>query len=94
MFDEQLAIPRASVLHTTIAVMEQARLRLVTERGEARRRLGSDLHDRIGHQLAATTRQVERASHLVGDIHDHALGVVSGSRRIDRGRTSRQPGCV
>lgn len=48
------------------ARLEQARLRLVTERGEARRRLGSDLHDRIGHQLAAATRQVERANHLVG----------------------------
>lgn len=57
-------VAHAAALHNRL---EQARLRLVTERGEARRRLGSDLHDRIGHQLAAATRQVERASHLVGD---------------------------
>jgi hypothetical protein len=43
------------------ANLEQARLRLVTERGEARRRLGSDLHDGVGHQLVALTRLVERA---------------------------------
>jgi signal transduction histidine kinase len=41
--------------------LEQARVRLVTERGEARRQLGSDLHDGVGHQLVGLTRQVERA---------------------------------
>lgn len=40
--------------------LEQARLRIVTERGEARRQLGSDLHDGVGHQLVALTRQIER----------------------------------
>lgn len=42
--------------------LEQARLRLVTERGEARRQLGSDLHDGVGHQLVALTRQIENAT--------------------------------
>jgi signal transduction histidine kinase len=66
----EVARPISVVAHAAALQnrLEQARLRLVTERGEARRRLGSDLHDRIGHQLAAATRQVERASHLVG--HD------------------------
>lgn len=41
------------------ANLEQARLRLITERGEARRQLGRDLHDDVGHQLVGLTRQVE-----------------------------------
>lgn len=44
------------------ADLEQARLRLVTERGEERRRLGSDLHDGVGHQLTGLSRQLERAT--------------------------------
>lgn len=47
--------------------LEQARLRLVTERGEARRQLGGDLHDGVGHQLVGLTRQVERAMRTVKD---------------------------
>ena len=46
--------------HLLNANLEQARLRLVTERGEARRQLGSDLHDGVGHQLVGLTRQLER----------------------------------
>lgn len=42
--------------------LEQARLRIVTERGEARRQLGSDLHDGVGHQLVALTRQIEHVT--------------------------------
>lgn len=49
------------------AKLEQARLRLVTERGEARRRLGSDLHDGVGHQLVGIARQLERAMLLLPD---------------------------
>ncbi len=65
----EVARPISVVAHAAALQnrLEQARLRLVTERGEARRQLGSDLHDRIGHQLAAATRQVERASHLIGE---------------------------
>ena len=47
--------------------LEQARLRLVTERGEARRQLGSDLHDGVGHQLVGLTRQLERARNITPD---------------------------
>lgn len=45
---------------TLTSDLEHARLRIVTERGEARRQLGSDLHDGVGHQLVALTRQIER----------------------------------
>jgi len=53
--------------HATLlaADLEQARLRIVAAREEARRRLGSDLHDGVGHQLAGLARQVETAIHLL-----------------------------
>lgn len=41
--------------------LEQARLRLVNERGEARRQLGSDLHDGVANQLVGLNRQLELA---------------------------------
>ena len=41
--------------------MEQARLRIVTERGDARRQLASDLHDSVGHQLVGLSHQVGQA---------------------------------
>ncbi|OQY89439.1 MAG: hypothetical protein B6D41_10505 [Chloroflexi bacterium UTCFX4] len=47
--------------------LEQARLRIVTERGEARRQLASDLHDGVGHQLVGLTRQIENATPKVPD---------------------------
>lgn len=53
------------------ANLEQARLRLVTERGEARRQLGSDLHDSVGHQLVALVRQLEHVT--TGAPHESAL---------------------
>lgn len=59
----QLGAAAHAVLLT--ANLEQARLRLVTERGEARRRLGSDLHDGVGHQLVGISRQLERAMTLL-----------------------------
>lgn len=53
----------ASAHAVSLAIdLEQARLSLVTERGEARRQLGSDLHDSVGHQLVGLTRQVERTT--------------------------------
>lgn len=45
--------------------LERARLRLVTAREEARRRLGSDLHDGVGHTLAGLARQSERVKDLL-----------------------------
>jgi len=49
------------------ANLEQARLRLVTERGEARRQFGGDLHDGVGHQLVGLTRQIERVMAVSAD---------------------------
>jgi signal transduction histidine kinase len=47
------------------ADLEQARLRIVASKEEARRPLGSDLHDGVGHQLAGLARQTEQASALL-----------------------------
>jgi signal transduction histidine kinase len=47
------------------ADLEHARLRIVAAREEARRRLGSDLHDGVGHQLAGLARKGEMANHLL-----------------------------
>lgn len=47
------------------ADLEQARRRMVAAREEARRRLGSDLHDGVGHELAGLARQVETAASLL-----------------------------
>jgi signal transduction histidine kinase len=61
----QIGVTAHAVLLT--ANLEQARLRLVTERGEARRQLGSDLHDGVGHQLVGLTRQVESVLTIPAD---------------------------
>jgi signal transduction histidine kinase len=42
--------------------LERARFRIVEAEEETRRRLGSDLHDGVGHQLAGLVRQSERAA--------------------------------
>lgn len=47
------------------ADLERARLRIVGAREEARRRLGSDLHDGVGHQLAGLSRKVESIASLL-----------------------------
>jgi signal transduction histidine kinase len=63
-----LARQISPVGHTvlTSAELEHARLHIVETREETRRRLGSDLHDEVGHQLAGLVRQAERATDLVG----------------------------
>jgi signal transduction histidine kinase len=61
---EDLARPIGATAHAArlAADLDHARLRLVTAREEARRRLGSDLHDGIGHQLAGLGRRMEQAT--------------------------------
>ncbi len=44
--------------------LEQARLSLVTGRGEARRQLGRDLHDGVGHQLTGLAQKLDYAVRL------------------------------
>jgi len=57
---KQMSIAAHAALLTTD--LERARLRIVAAREEARRHLGRDLHDGVGHQLVGLTRQVELAS--------------------------------
>lgn len=52
--------------------LEQARLRLVTERGEARRQLGRDLHDGVGHQLTGLGQKLEHATRLSAQDPDRS----------------------
>jgi signal transduction histidine kinase len=47
------------------AELQAARLRIVETREETRRRLGSDLHDGVGHQLVMLARMSEQASALL-----------------------------
>src|SRR5262245_35181099 len=47
------------------ADLERSRLRVVSAREEARRRLGSDLHDGLGHRLAGLVRKAETAANLL-----------------------------
>jgi len=58
------------------ADLERARLRIVAAREEARRRLGSDLHDGVGHQLAWLARQSERATNLLDGDTSAARGML------------------
>jgi signal transduction histidine kinase len=45
--------------------LARARFRIVEAEEETRRRLGSDLHDGVGHQLAGLARKAERATNLL-----------------------------
>ena len=45
--------------------LERARFRIVEAEEETRRRLGSDLHDGVGHQLTGLARKAERAASLL-----------------------------
>jgi signal transduction histidine kinase len=47
------------------ADLERSRLKLVLAREDARRRLGSDLHDGLGHRLAGLLRAAERLAGAV-----------------------------
>jgi signal transduction histidine kinase len=62
--------------HATLlgAELERARLHIVTAREDAHRRLGSDLHDGVGHQLAGLARQTERVKDLI--VQDPAAAQV------------------
>ncbi len=59
-----LARQISPIAHATLlsAELQAARLRIVDAREETRRRLGSDLHDGIGHQLTGLARKTEQAA--------------------------------
>lgn len=54
------------------ADLERSRLRVVTAREEARRQLGNDLHDTVGHQLAGLTRRAETAGNMLSQHPEEA----------------------
>jgi signal transduction histidine kinase len=54
------------------AELQAARLKIVETREETRRRLGSDLHDGVGHQLVMLARLSEQASALLKVDPDRA----------------------
>ncbi len=73
--------------------LELARLRLAHERGEARRQLGADLHDGVGHSLVGLTRQVEQTLNfleqdstqsrvLLQDVQRQLVDVTADVRRL------------
>jgi len=76
----QIGVAAHAVLLT--ANLEQARLALVTERGEARRQLGSDLHDGVGHQLVGLTHQVESTLALAADDPALARSLTDINRQL------------
>src|SRR5690606_35799392 len=66
----------ASALHAQAleADLVRSRLASLNVREEARRRLGSDLHDDVGHRLTALVHRAERIGRLI-DVD------VEGSKR-------------
>jgi signal transduction histidine kinase len=69
---DDLARPAGVAAHAILltADLERSRLRIVSAREEARRRLGSDLHDGLGHRMAGLVRKAETAANLLD--HDPA----------------------
>src|SRR5262249_8011813 len=61
---DDLARRAGAAAHAVLlaADLERSRRRVVAEREEARHRLGSDLHDGLGHRLAGLLRQAELAA--------------------------------
>ena len=87
----QAGVAAHAVLLT--ADLERSRLRIVAEREEARRRLGADLHDGLGHRLAGLLRKAEAAANLVerdpaaarSHLHDltqHAKAAITEVRSL------------
>jgi signal transduction histidine kinase len=92
---DDLARQAGVAIHAVLLNMDLqlSRQQIVTEREEARRRLGSDLHDSIGHRLAAVLRKVDLASRdldddysavnpLLEDIRDQLRGTINEVRNL------------
>jgi signal transduction histidine kinase len=82
-------------VHTVLltADLERSRQHIVAAREEARRRLGSDLHDGLGHTLAGLLRTVDTASHLLevdpataklllSEMKQHTKSAIEDVRRL------------
>lgn len=83
------------VAHTSLLTSElgRARMRLVMAQEETRRRLGSDLHDGLGHQLAGLARQADLVARgladdpvaarcLLSEITTRLNGAIADVRRL------------
>jgi signal transduction histidine kinase len=57
--------------------LERARFRIVETEEETRRRLGSDLHDGVGHQLTGLARKAERAANLLSQDSSTARNLLT-----------------
>jgi len=73
--------------------LERSRQHIVAAREEARRRLGSDLHDGLGHMLAGLLRTVDTTSHLLerdpataqrllSEMRQHTKSAIEDVRRL------------
>lgn len=75
-----LSVQVAAAVHTQAleADLTRARLEGLNAREEARRRLGNDLHDDVGHRLTALVHRVQRIGLLIdGDAETAKLGVAA-----------------
>lgn len=64
--------------------LDRARLRIVAAQEETRRRLGSDLHDGLGHQLTALARRAELTTRMLpGDADDARAALVDITRQLN-----------
>jgi signal transduction histidine kinase len=68
------------------ADLERSRLRTVSAREEARRQLGNDLHDTVGHQFVGLTRRAETASNLLAHRPQEAQRLLT--EIINQGRAA------
>lgn len=68
------------------ADLERSRLRVVTAREEARRGLGNDLHDTVGHQFVALTRRAETVSNMLEHRPEEARRLLR--EMVDQGRAA------
>ncbi|HEY6406447.1 MAG TPA: GAF domain-containing sensor histidine kinase [Ktedonobacteraceae bacterium] len=91
----ELARQAGIAVHAVLltADLERSRQHIVAAREEARRRLGNDLHDGLGHTLAGVLRKVETASHLLerdpaavkpllSEIKQHTKSAIDDTRRL------------
>jgi signal transduction histidine kinase len=91
----ELARQAGIAVHTVVltADLERSRQHIVAAREEARRRLGSDLHDGLGHTLTGLLHTVDTASHLLerdsataqrllGEIKQQTKSAIDDTRRL------------
>ncbi len=92
---QELARQASVAVHGVLltADLERSRQHIVAAREEARRRLGSDLHDGLGHTLAGVLHTLDTASHhlerdpatarlLLSDMKQQTKNAIDQTRRL------------